>query len=145
MEGDHVFPEGSQEEGERITFKYISDTYTYYAIKEQLKKTPEEEEQKRKELEIIQEEIRRQIMDLQEDKLIIEFIQAVWREEKEKETGRKGEKEKGTSQEEQLEGVDISVSKFPFSDLLGFFRQENYHLPSPPVPDIEVTPISNFS
>ena len=110
MEKDHVFSEGNQEEGERLTSKYISDTYTFYAIKEQLKQMPEEEEQRRKELKVVQEKIRRQIKESQENKLIIEFSQAVWR------------KEKGTPQEEQLEGVNIKVSKFPFSDLLGFFR-----------------------
>ena len=57
MEKDHEFSEGNQEEGEKLTAKYISDTYTFYAIKEQLKQTPEEEEQKRKKLKVIQEKI----------------------------------------------------------------------------------------
>ena len=47
MEKEFQFSDGNQEEGERITALYISYTYSYYAIGEQLRQISETEERGR--------------------------------------------------------------------------------------------------
>ena len=44
MEKEYQFTEGNQVEGERITALYISCTYSYYAIGEQLRQISKTEE-----------------------------------------------------------------------------------------------------
>ena len=47
MEKEYQFSEGNQVDGERITAQYISDTYSYYAIGEELSQISETEEPER--------------------------------------------------------------------------------------------------
>ena len=48
MEKGHKFSEGDQEEGEERTARYISNTYIYHMLSEQLKQIPQAEKEERK-------------------------------------------------------------------------------------------------
>ena len=87
MEKDFQF--SNQEEGERITAAYISCTYSYHAIIEELKQISETEDHERQEeVKRKEEETLEQIKQFQQNNIIKDFSRAV-REEEQKASEKK--------------------------------------------------------
>ena len=85
MEKVYQFSEGNQVDGERITAQYISDTYSYYAIGEELSQVSKTEEPERWEgLKAKENKMLDQVRKLQQHSLIIEFSKAVREEQQRK-------------------------------------------------------------
>ena len=78
MEKLHNFSGGSQREGEEKTARYISNTYIYYMLADQI---PQAEKEEREELEKAQKIILDKIEDLYQNKLVKEFLKTRYEEE----------------------------------------------------------------
>ena len=75
MERQCQFTSGPQEEGQKITAEYISDTIYYYALGSQINELPEGQE--KKQLKKQQSEVLKKVKWLQQNEYIIEFSAAV--------------------------------------------------------------------
>ncbi len=78
MEKLHNFSGGSQREGEEKTVRYISNTYIFYMLANQI---PQAENEEREELEKAQIIILDKIRELYQSELVKEFLKSRYKEE----------------------------------------------------------------
>ena len=78
MERTYQFLEGNQVRGEQVTAQYISDTFSYYEIGEEIRGTSETEEPDRWSiLRTNEAQVLDQIRKYQQDSLVMEFSNAM--------------------------------------------------------------------